>query len=322
MPSRREIYEKIVRSAGAPPVSEGFASPVVGDYVRRLHAKTNRNVIAYYSNFLAMPGTVTGLSIDDMDMNGFMANIHKLDRKLGLDLILHTPGGEIAATEAIVKYLWKMFDKDIRVIVPQLALSAGTMIACAAKSIIMGKQSSLGPIDPQIGGVPAEGVLDEFEMAVASIQANPVSILLWQQIISRYHPSFINECAQAIDWSRKMVAVWLKENMLYRNENKDKIAETIVSYFSDHNQTSTHSRHIAMDVCQEKGLNIIKLEEDQELQDIVLSIHHAILIYFQLSKNTCKLIRNHSGEIFTINIQPEHENLSSQTNIVQTESGY
>ena len=79
------------------------------------------------------------------------------------------------ATEALVKYLWVMFDKDIRVIVPQLAMSAGTMIACAAKGIVLGKQSSLGPIDPQIGGVPAQGVLDEFQMAVESIKRDPAS---------------------------------------------------------------------------------------------------------------------------------------------------
>ena len=322
MPSRQEIDVEIVRSAGAYTLSAKHASSVVGKYLLSLHTKTKRNVIAYYSNFLAMPASVPGLSIDDMDMNGFMANIHKLDRKLGLDLILHTPGGEIAATEAIVKYLWKMFDKDIRVIVPQLALSAGTMIACAAKSIIMGKQSSLGPIDPQIGGVPAQGVLDEFEMAVNSIQVNPASIHLWQQIISRYHPSFINECAQAIEWSREMVAEWLKENMLYDKKTKNKTAKNIVNYFSDHNQTGTHSRHIAMDICQAKGLNIIELEQDQKLQDIVLSIHHAILIYLQLSNNTCKIIRNHMGEIFTIDILPGNENLTSQTNIVQTESGF
>jgi ClpP class serine protease len=93
--------------------------------------------------------------------------------------------------------------KDIRVIVPQLAMSAGTMIACASRSIVMGKQSSLGPIDPQIGGVPAQGVLDEFQMAVQSIQQNPASAPLWQQIVSRYQPSFLLECAQAIEWSSR-----------------------------------------------------------------------------------------------------------------------
>ena len=60
-------------------------------------------------------------------------------------------------------------NKNIRVIVPHMAMSAGTMIACSAKEIIMGKESSLGPIDPQYRNVPAEGVIDEFNRAVKEI---------------------------------------------------------------------------------------------------------------------------------------------------------
>jgi len=73
-----------------------------------------------------------------------MLAINKLDRSKGLDLILHTPGGDIAATESLVDYLYSMFDKDIRVIVPQISMSDGTMIALASKEIVMGKHSNLG----------------------------------------------------------------------------------------------------------------------------------------------------------------------------------
>lgn len=107
-------------------------------YLKRLHQHTGRNAIAYYSGWLFRPPMTTNLSVGDDDMNAFMAAVHQLKRDKGLDLILHTPGGDIAATEALVKYLWVMFDKDIRVIVPQLAMSAGTMIACAARSIVLG----------------------------------------------------------------------------------------------------------------------------------------------------------------------------------------
>jgi ClpP class serine protease len=174
-----------------------------------------------------------------------MSAIHRLPRAKGLDLVLHTPGGDIAATEAIVSYLWRMFDKDIRVIVPQLAMSAGTMIACSAKEIVLGKQSSLGPIDPQIGGVPAHGVLSEFDMAVRSIKAEPASTPLWQQIVSRYHPSFLQECTQAIAWSHQMVKGWLVENMFGSDASRETVAEKIVNYLGDHEQTATHARHLS-----------------------------------------------------------------------------
>lgn len=124
--------------------------------------KTNRNVIAYYSGWLEKEG-IRGVDITDSDKNAFMAAIHKFDRTKGLDLILHTPGGNVATTESLLDYLRIMFGDNIRAIIPQLAMSAGTMISCACKEIIMGKPSNLGPIDPQFGGIAAHGVIDEFE---------------------------------------------------------------------------------------------------------------------------------------------------------------
>src|ERR1039457_6554257 len=76
-------------------------------YLQQLHTKTNRNVIAYYSGFLSRP-PFGGMEINDEDKNGFMMAVHKLDRNKGLDLILHTPGGNITSTQSIVDYLHKM----------------------------------------------------------------------------------------------------------------------------------------------------------------------------------------------------------------------
>lgn len=55
-------------------------------------------------------------SINDKDINALMANIHRMDKKKGLDLILHTPGGDLAATEQIIHYLRSVFNGDIRAV--------------------------------------------------------------------------------------------------------------------------------------------------------------------------------------------------------------
>lgn len=68
---------------------------------------------------------------------------------------------------------------------------------------IMGEQSSLGPIDPHFGGVPCQGVLDEFRRAVNEVEANPSALGLWQTIVSKYHPTFLGQCENAIEWSKK-----------------------------------------------------------------------------------------------------------------------
>ena len=109
------------------------------DFVRRHHLKEfsayrRRNTIAYYSGWLQKNGNAKS-SINDDDKNGFMATIHKMNRSLGLDLILHTPGGDIAATESIIDYLQRMFNGNIQAFIPQLAMSAGTMIACSTQCI-------------------------------------------------------------------------------------------------------------------------------------------------------------------------------------------
>ena len=70
-------------------------------YLLKLYENTDRNVIAYYSAWLSKPG-LAGTQISDQDKAALMATVYKLDRSKGLDLILHTPGGDIAGE--IVKF--------------------------------------------------------------------------------------------------------------------------------------------------------------------------------------------------------------------------
>ena len=160
-------------------------------YIGDLSKYTKRNVICYYSGWLQKPELGAAVAVNDTDKNGLMTTINGLDTSKGLDLILHTPGGDTAATESIVDYLWSKFAGNVRCFVPQMAMSAGTMIACSAREIWMGKQSSLGPIDPQFGGIPAHGVLEEFKRAYDDIVNDPRTVPVWQPIIAKYNPAFL-----------------------------------------------------------------------------------------------------------------------------------
>jgi hypothetical protein len=208
------------------------------EWLEKLASHTGRNVIIYYSGWLQKPG-MPGLQVNDADKNGFMSVIHGLDRSKGLDLVLHTPGGETAATESIVDYLHSMFGTNIRAIVPQLAMSAGTMIACAAREIVMGKQSSLGPVDPQFGGIAAHGIVEEFKRAYEEIKADPAKIPVWQPIIAKYHPTFVGECEKAIDWASEMVREWLARGMFSGEADAQKKIDTILNELADHALTKT-----------------------------------------------------------------------------------
>lgn len=291
MPSWDEVQSKI-RSAGS------GHDAVRREALRELTEYTGRNTILYYSGWLEKQHLVsqglTGIDVNDSDKNGFMAAIHKLDRTMGLDLILHTPGGSVAATESLVDYLRSMFGTNIRAIVPQLALSAGTMIALSAKSIVMGKHSSLGPIDPQYGGMPAHGIVEEFEKARADISADPSAIALWQPIIAKYPPTFVGECQKAIAWADKIVGDWLVDGMFSGEDDPKQAAAKVTGELANHALTLSHDRHISAAKALELGIKVEMLEDDAILQERVLTIHHACFQTIS-ETNAFKIIENNLG---------------------------
>ena len=287
-------------------VSE-IKQPSPYDVVRRkylglLQQKTGRNVIIYYSGLLQKQGA-PGTEINDEDKEGFMTTVNGLDRRLGLDLVLHTPGGGAAATESLVDYLRSLFGTDIRAFVPQLAMSGGTMIACACKLIVMGKESSLGPIDPQLNGVPAHGVIEEFQRARDEIAKNKDTIPLWQPIIAKYPPTFVGNCQKAVDWSQSLVRSWLESGMFGDQTLQTGDFDRILEGLGNHALTLSHERHLSAETCRQMGLKISKLEEDQELQDAVLSVHHACMLTF-MATPAVKIIENHKGTAFIKLVTP------------------
>lgn len=276
---------------------EGQIGPI--DKVRRKYLQalaeyTGRNVIAYYSGWLSQARGAPALSIVDEDKNGFMATIKGMDRSKGLDLILHTPGGDVAAAESLVDYLRRMFGTNIRAVIPQLAMSAGTMIACSADSIVMGKQSNLGPIDPQFNGIPANGVIAEFNKAVAAVRADPRTAPIWQAIIGKYHPTFLGACENAVKWSESIVRDWLETGMFRDDPEKKTKAAAAVRTLSDSDTNLNHARHIHLETLEGLGLKVERLEDDPTLQDLLLTVHHAFMHTFSMTP-ALKLIENDSG---------------------------
>lgn len=264
---------------------------------------TKRNLICYVSAWLQATKGNPENSINDNDMNGFMNAVSGLDRTNGLDLLLYTPGGAVTATESIVSYLRKMFNNDIRVIVPHMAMSAGTMIACASKEIIMGKESSLGPIDPQYRGVPAQGVQKEFDRAIKETLKEPNRALIWREIIQQYRPTFIGECDNAVALAYNLVDGWLKSCMFAEDPGKGKRTKKILNELASHSASKVHDRHYDFTKCKELGLNVTALEDNQKLQDAVLSLHHAYICSFYRLPTSIKFIENQNGQTFIINGQ-------------------
>lgn len=264
-------------------LQSGSATPdgLRRDYIDKISEHTGRNVVCYYSGWLQKDAPSQFVSIMDDDMNGFMNAVFGLDQTKGVDLILHTPGGNLAATEAIVIYLRSRFS-SVRAIVPQLAMSAGTMLACACDNIVMGKESSLGPTDPQLRGVAAGAVIEEFDRAIEQVKSCPQLAALWQPIISQYGPTFLGDCEKALKASRSMISEWLSRYM-FAEDGSGTPVDQIVETLCEHSSSGMHDRHYSYDAAKRMGLKVSRLEDDQTLQELVLSLHHAYMCTFSMT---------------------------------------
>lgn len=293
MATRSEIQREVDSAAGS----------TRQKYLKELAEYTKRPTILYASAFGLgkWAGTQSpAFSITAEDMQGFMAALSGVKGD-NLDLILHSPGGSLEAAEQIVNYLRAKF-KHIRAIIPQGAMSAATMLACACDVVLMGKQSALGPIDPQFvvngAALPAHAILDEFKKAKAEITSDPKSAAIWIPKLQGIPPGFLSLCERQIVLSKLKVKSWLLEHMKVEND----VAEAAASWLGDADEHKTHGRPINASLAKAKGLKIEELEADQILQDKVLSAYHATMVTFEKS-NCVKIIENDLGKGFYLAAQ-------------------
>ena len=267
-------------------------------YLVKLHKHTKRHVILYASAW--MQKYALSVSITDEDIQAFMEVSYKLGDGKGLDLILHSPGGSPSAAEAIVSYLRSRFD-DIRVIVPLKAMSAATMVACAANQIVLGKHSFLGPTDPQMlvetslgrRMVPAQAILDQFKMAQKDCR-DPSKYASWQPMLNQYGPGLLVQCKSELKLTRVLVKKWLESYMFANETNGKELAKDISSWLANHSKFKSHGRPIPRDKIKKKKLLVKNLEEDQELQELALSVFHATTHTFSGTPAT-KIVENQLG---------------------------
>jgi hypothetical protein len=308
VPTWSEILGELVKSQSEMGTPQFDA--IRRKYLVETYKVTGRNVILYASKWtqpdpMISPGVV---SIVDEDVQGLMEVVHGLSGT-NLDLILHSPGGSAEATEAFVAYLRSKFD-HIRVIVPQMAMSAATMIACAADVVVLGKHSFLGPIDPQIMVgtplgiriVPAQAILEQFEQAKKEC-TDPAKMGAWLPMLSQYGPDLLVQCRNASEMSRRLVRDWLKTFMFRSDPKRVKKAREIADWLSNHGQFKSHGRHISRPDLERRGLRVERLEQNQQIQDLFLSIFHATTHTFA-GTPAVKIIENHLGKAFIKQARP------------------
>lgn len=269
-------------------------------YLRRMHELTGRAVILYATAWLESRSISPGeLQVGLPDIQGFMEAVSNIQESK-LDLIIHSPGGSAEAAESLVEYIRQRFD-HIRVFVPVAAMSAATMMALSADELVMGQHSQLGPIDPQFiistpegaRSAPAKAILNQFELAKRECRT-PENLAAWMPILRSYAPGLLTQCQDSQELARSMVAGWLERYMLSDEEDAKTKAQSIAEWFADYESFHSHGRRVGRDQARDKGVKVADLEDSQNLQDALLSVHHATMHTFA-STAAHKIIENHHG---------------------------
>ncbi len=121
-------------------------------------------------------GVPVSNSIDIEDSEAILRAIRLTPDDQPIDLILHTPGGLVLAAEQIAKALVEHKGK-VTVFIPHYAMSGGTLIAMAADEIVMDRTAVLGPVDPQIGSMPAASILKVLQLKKPQYISDEVLIM-------------------------------------------------------------------------------------------------------------------------------------------------
>ena len=162
-----------------------------------------------------------------------------------IDIILHTPGGLAIAALQIARAL-RAHPGRVTVFVPHFAMSGGTLLALSADEIVMSEHAMLGPIDPQINGMPAASIIK-----VAS--EKPLSEIDDQTLI------FADVGQKAIDQLRRQACELIRAPMA--PEAAVALAEKLTSgrWTHDYPITATEARELGLPISTDMPEEILDL---------------------------------------------------------------
>jgi hypothetical protein len=171
-------------------------------------------------------------------------------------------------------------------------------------SIVLGKHSFLGPIDPQFifntslrqRSVSAEAIIEQFETAQKEC-GDATKLAAWLPMLSQYGPDLLVKCRHACKMSKRLVQGWLGAYMFAGDRQSKKKAAKLATWLARHRHFKSHGRHIPRHELEAKGFVVEHLEADERFQDLVLSVFHATNHTFT-GTSAVKIIENHEGRAF------------------------
>jgi len=242
-----------------------------------------RRVIAYITRSGA-----TAARIEVSDITPFGTMLDEIGRVENLDLILHSEGGDGTVAEKIGEMCRSHVKNELRVIVPNRAKSAATIVALGADKIVMGPYSELGPIDPQVviqaysvpQPISALSIVDARDQLLnkleeASKEGKSAEPYLVQ--LATLNVPFLEECNNWIKFSQELAVRWLSQYMLKRKHTQqlntgviterelEKEAKSVTDKLTSRKEFFAHGKLIGAKKAQEIGLVVEELGPSDEL---------------------------------------------------------
>lgn len=230
--------------------------------IRDIEAKTGSALICYVAPIPQQ--------ISRTDVVAMVDLLHNIVPGTPIDLLLHSQGGDIDAAEKLATLIRKRAGSSrVRVIVPDFAKSAATLIALGADTIVMSDSSELGAIDPQVdlpdsaghtSTLSAQSYLDAFHLHAQALRDDPndpVAALM----LGKMEPATVRKLERITTRSRGIAQDLLQQAMV-----KDEAeAASIAAALSDTKRWHSHGQMISHENAHGLGLNVTYLAPHDEI---------------------------------------------------------
>jgi membrane-bound ClpP family serine protease len=218
-------------------------------------------------------------------------------KKGRLVVVLETEGGSIEVTQRIADTLRHHYPNEVDFIIPDHAMSAGTVLALSGDSIYMDYFSVLGPIDPQVQNkdgrwVPALGYVHKYNDLIKKAKDKKLTAAEVTFLVSRFDPGELYAFEQARNLSEQLLIQWLVKYK-FKNWNKTETrkhkvtsaikearAKEVARKLNDSSTWNSHARPLTMEVLRKHiNLKIDDFGSNPELNRIIKCYYRLLRDY-------------------------------------------
>lgn len=300
------LLPKIIQEIGQAQEGTFMRQKLIKNFEEESQKKDNKkHKLLVYIAKIGHPQNRNTINSDDIAPIGSMLQSIDGDTDI-IDFIIHSPGGDGNTAEKIVD-MCRAYVKDdgkLRVIIPNKAKSAATLVALGADIIVMGYSSELGPIDAQMP-VNSSGVI-QFVSAQSFIDAREELLNLthkaiqsgapyqgYLQLLTTIDVAFTKECERAMNFTRDVVSKWMNNFMLKEKIKNDtercEKASIIAKKLSSAATYLSHGRMINVhDIKNDddlKNLQIEELKKEDPLWSLIWEIYVRSEVFLSLNNH-------------------------------------